>query len=43
MATAGKTVGFKDKDYVDNFIELEGHTGDDLSGPSEFIKIIDKR
>jgi len=27
----------------DNFIELEGHTGDDLSGPSEFIKTIDKR
>ena len=37
------TIHDTDKDYVDNFIELEGHTGDDLSGPSEFIKIIDKR
>ena len=37
------TIHDTDKDYVDNFIELEGHKGDDLSGPSEFIKIIDKR
>ena len=37
------TIHDTDKDYVDNFIELEGHKGDDLSGPSEFIKTIDKR
>ncbi len=37
------TIHDTDEDYVDNFIELEGHKGDDLSGPSEFIKTIDKR
>jgi hypothetical protein len=28
---------------VDNFVEIDGHEGDDLTGPSEFIKTIDKR
>ena len=37
------TIHDTDKDYVDNFIELEGKRGDDLTGPSEFIKTIDKR
>ena len=32
-----------DKNYVDNFVEIENHEGDDLTGPSEFIKTIDKR
>src|SRR5210317_1113 len=37
------TIHDTDKDYVDNFVELDGHKGDDLSGPSEFVKTIDKR
>jgi len=37
------TIHDTDKDYVDNFVELEGHEGDELSGPSEFVKTIDKR
>ncbi len=37
------TIHDTDKNYVDNFVELDGHEGDDLSGPSEFIKTIDKR
>ena len=32
-----------DKNYVDNFLEIKDHEGDDLSGPSEFVKTIDKR
>ena len=31
-----------DKNYVDNFVELEGHEGDDLKGPSDFVKTIDR-
>jgi len=30
-----------DKNYVDNFAEVERHKGDDLTGPSDFIKTID--
>jgi len=30
-----------DKNYVDNFIEIEEHEDYDLSGPSEFIKTLD--
>jgi len=37
------TIHDTDKDYTDNFIEVEGHQDYDLSGPSEFIKTIDKR
>ena len=37
------TIHDTDRSYVDNFKELEGHEGDDLSGPSEFVKTIDKR
>ena len=37
------TIHDTDKNYVDNFVELEGHEGDELSGPSEFVKTIDKR
>ena len=37
------TIHDTDKNYVDNFVEIENHEGDDLSGPSEFIKTIDKR
>ena len=37
------TIHDTDKDYVDNFVELEGHKGDDLSGPANFVKTIDKR
>jgi hypothetical protein len=37
------TIHDTDKDYVDNFVELEGHKGDDLSGPADFVKSIDKR
>ena len=37
------TIHDTDKDYVDNFVEIEGHKGDDLTGPSEFVKTIDKR
>ena len=28
--------------YMDNFVELEGHEGDDLKGPSDFVKTIDR-
>ena len=37
------TIHDTDKSYVDNFTEIDGHEGDDLSGPSEFVKTIDKR
>jgi len=37
------TIHDTDKNYVDNFVEIENHKGDDLSGPSEFVKTIDKR
>jgi len=37
------TIHDTDRSYVDNFVEIDGHEGDDLSGPSEFIKTIDKR
>ena len=37
------TIHDTDKHYVDNFVEIENHEGDDLSGPSEFVKTIDKR
>ena len=37
------TVHDTDKSYVDNFTEIQNHEGDDLSGPSEFVKTIDKR
>ncbi len=37
------TIHDTDRNYIDNFIEIENHEGDDLSGPSEFIKTIDKR
>ena len=37
------TIHDTDKSYVDNFVEIDGHEGDDLSGPSEFVKTIDKR
>ena len=35
------TIHDTDKNYVDNFIEINGHEGDDLTGPSEFIKTLD--
>ena len=37
------TIHDTDKNYVNNFVELEGHEGDELSGPSDFVKTIDKR
>ena len=37
------TIHDTDRNYVDNFLEIKDHEGDDLSGPSEFIKTIDKR
>ena len=37
------TIHDTDRNYVDNFIEVEGHEDYDLSGPSQFIKTIDKR
>lgn len=37
------TIHDTDKSYVENFVEIQDHEGDDLSGPSEFIKTIDKR
>ncbi len=37
------TIHDTDKNYVNNFVEIDGHEGDDLTGPSEFIKTIDKR
>ena len=37
------TIHDTDKDYIDNLVELDGHKNDDLSGPSQFIKTIDKR
>ena len=37
------TIHDTDKNYVDNFVEIENHEGDDLTGPSEFVKTIDKR
>ena len=37
------TIHDTDKKYIDNFVEIENHEGDDLSGPSEFVKTIDKR
>ena len=32
------TIHDTDKNYVDNFVEIENHEGDDLTGPSEFVK-----
>ncbi len=37
------TIHDTDKNYVDNFSEIENHKGDDLSGPSEFVKTINKK
>ncbi|MBT4208584.1 hypothetical protein HOE22_09610 [Candidatus Woesearchaeota archaeon] len=37
------TIHDTDKEYIDNFVEEYGHEGDDLTGPGEFIKTIDKR
>ena len=37
------TVHDTDRSYVDNFTEIKNHEGDDLSGPSKFVKTIDKR
>ena len=37
------TIHDTDKDYIDNFVELDGHKNDDLSGPSQFIKTLEKR
>ena len=37
------TIHDTDKDYIDNLLELDGHTNDDLKGPSEFIKTIDTK
>ena len=37
------TIHDTDRSYINNFIEIDGHEGDDLSGPSEFVKTIDKR
>ena len=37
------TIHDTDRSYINNFIEIDGHEGDDLSGPSEFVKSIDKR
>jgi len=36
------TIHDTDKNYVDNFVEIEGHKGDTLNGPSQFIETIDK-
>ena len=36
------TIHDTDKNYVDNFVEIENHEDYDLTGPSEFIKTIDK-
>ena len=37
------TIHDTDKSYVENFTEIDGHEGDDLTGPSKFVKTIDKR
>ena len=37
------TIHDTDKNYIDNFVEIENHEGDDLSGPSQFIKTLEKR
>ncbi len=37
------TIHDTDKNYIDNFIKVEDSLEDELSGPSEFIKTIDKR
>ena len=36
------TIHDTDESYMDNFVELEGHKGDDTKGPSDFVKTIDK-
>ena len=35
------TIHDTDKSWMEESIEVEGHEGDDLTGPSEFIKTID--
>ena len=32
------TIHDTDKNYVDNFVEIDNHEGDDLSGPSEWLR-----
>jgi len=32
------TIHDTDKNYVDNFVEIKDHEGDDLSGPSEWLR-----
>ena len=36
------TIHDTDESYMDSFVELEGHKGDDTKGPSDFVKTIDK-
>ena len=36
------TIHDTDRDYVNNFVEIEGHEGDDLHGPSDFVDRLDK-
>ncbi len=36
------TIHDTDESYMDNFVELEGHKGDDTKGPSDFVKTIDR-
>ena len=36
------TIHDTDRDYVNHFVELEGHEGDDLHGPSDFVDRLDK-
>ena len=36
------TIHDTDRDYVNNFVELDGHEGDDLHGPSDFVDRLDK-
>jgi len=36
------TIHDTDRDYVNNFVELEGHGGDELHGPSDFVDRLDK-
>jgi len=32
------TIHDTDKNYIDNFVKIENHEGDDLSGPSEWLR-----
>ena len=36
------TIHDTDKEYVENIVEVEGHKGDTLKGPSKFVETIDK-